>query len=108
MVIMEYIELGPTPTHEECVQVGSPEFDLEAPKEMKAFINQLKRQFPQVEKSKTLSFSIKWFPHDFGTYGEVVINYFPGSEEEDIVYKVESELPLYWDTEARIELGLLV
>jgi len=105
---MEYIELGPTPTHEECVQVGSDEFALQAPKEMKAYMNQLKRQFPEVEKSKTLSFSIKWFPHDFGHYGEVVINYRPGNEEEDIVYKIERELPLYWDTEARMELGYLV
>lgn len=105
---MEYIELGPTPTHEECAQVGTPEFEIQAPKEMKAYMSQLKRQFPEVEKSKTLSFSIKWFPHDFGTYGEVVINYLPQSEEEDIVYKIERELPLYWDTEAREELGYLV
>jgi len=105
---MEYLELGPSPTHEECVQVGTPEFALQAPKEMKAYMNQLKRQFPEVVDSKTLSFSIKWFPHDFGTYGEVVINYIPENEEEDIIYKVERELPLYWDTEARIELGYLV
>lgn len=105
---MEYLELGSTPTHEECAQVGTPEFAIEAPKEMKAYLNQLKRQFPEIVSSKTLSFSIKWFPHDFGTYGEVVIYYIPGSKEEDIVYKVEKELPLYWDTEARLELGLLV
>ncbi len=105
---MEYLELGPTPSQENCAQVGTDEFALQAPKEMKAYINQLKRQFPEIEKSKTLSFSIKWFPHDFGQYGEVVINYRPGNEEEDIVYKVERELPLYWDTEARKELGILV
>lgn len=105
---MEYLELGPTPTHEECAQVGTPEFDIEAPKEMKAYMNQLNRQFPEVADSATLFFSIKWFPHDFGRYGEVVINYKPGHIEEDIIYKVEKELPVHWDTEARKELGYLV
>lgn len=105
---MEYIELGPTPSQENCAQVGTDEFALQAPKEMKAYMNQLNRMFPEVANSKTLAFAIKWFPHDFGTYGEVVIKYLPGNEEEDIVYKIERELPEYWDTEARMELGYLV
>ena len=85
MVTMEYVELGPTPFNKQCSQVSDENFALQSPKEMKAYMNQLKRMFPEVAKSKTLAFAIKWFPHDFGTYGEVVIKYIPGNEEESWV-----------------------
>lgn len=104
---MEYIELGPTPYDEQCSQVGDDDFAVRSTKEMTVYKNQLNRMFPEVANSQTLAFAIKWFPHDFGTYGEVVVKYIPGNEEEDIVYHIERNLPAYWDNESKKELGLI-
>lgn len=103
-----YIELGSTPSQENCAQVGNNDYANLAQKEMNAYINQLNRLFPAIKKSKTLSFSIKWYEHDFGRYGEVVINYIEGSNEEDSVYDVDRAIPSHWDDEAKKELGLVL
>ena len=91
-----YIELGPTPTDEECVQVGSEEYESEWKKEGKRYIELLQKLFPQYEEFGT-SFSIKSFPHDFGTYHEVVIWYEEDTPGEEFVYFVENHLPRTWN-----------
>ena len=100
-----YLELSPCPTDEDCAQVGQPDYRAKATKEMKAYINQLYRQFPDAE-DKGCDFFIKWFPHEFGSYGYVCVMF---SEDEDMqvdfAYGVENNLPDNWDDEALKELN---
>ena len=63
--------------------------------------------FPEVLNSKTLSFSIKTFQHDFGSYKEVVLNYDDDNEEEYneiALTKVDANTPKNWDEEALKEI----
>lgn len=104
--MMEYIELGPTPPEEDCAQLGSDDFTKRAKKEMTAYVNQLNREFPDAE-SKGIHFSIKWFNHDFGRYGEVVANWDTDDEiANEYVYVIDSSIPTNWDREALQELNL--
>jgi asparagine synthetase A len=104
---MSYLELGPTPYDMPCAQLGDENYVSKAQKEVKAYLNQLNRMFPEVGNSATLYFDTKWFNHDFGRYVEVVIHYREGHSEEDVIYKIERSLPDKWDNEALIELGLV-
>ena len=97
----DYIELGPVPCNEECYATGKPDYEKKQNVEMQAFKNQLQRMFPNGW------FGIKRFPHDFGSYGEVVAYYTPETESEKIAFHVEANLPNQWDHDARRELGLL-
>jgi len=104
--LQDYIFIGSSPTGEDCAQVGSPDYHEKSRKELKAFINQLRRVFGQ-EPPRT-RFSIKNQQHDFGTYGEVVCHY-ETSDEDSYNYAMhcESATPEYWDTEALKELGII-
>jgi hypothetical protein len=101
----DYINIGPTPTDEPCAQVGSDNYAEQSRKECIAFCNQLRRQFG--EEPTAAHIALKSFPHDFGSYLEVVCyydDYIPESVE--YAYKLESETPAKWDKEARKELGI--
>ena len=103
----DYMNIGSTPAGEECVQVGTSDYYSKSMKEGKAFINQLTRMFGDPSEYNC-SFRVKAFPHDFGTYHEVVVSY--NDEDEDacqFAYKVEAEAPEYWDNEAKLELRIL-
>src|SRR3954467_11791277 len=96
----DYLELGPVPCEENCQPVGMPEYDGQmARRELNVYKYQLERMFP------LLNFGVKWFPHDFGSYGEVVA-YWNDEEEMEAVYDIEDKLPMKWDLESRKELGL--
>lgn len=101
------IELAPTPVAEDCAQVGSPDYHERARKECRAFIEQLRRQFgPEPEGARLLMTS---HPHDFGAYHEVSCSFDDGfAEAADYAFKLDHELPEYWDDEARAALGLPV
>ena len=104
--MIEYIEIGPVPCNEPCAQVGEENFKANARREMNAYINQLERKFPDAS-ANGVEFVMKWYPHDFGTYGEVCIAFFLGDEySEGLAYDIERQLPEDWDTEARKELSL--
>ena len=96
----DYFSLGSTPAGEDCIQVGQPNYMDESTKECQRYIAQLRRQFG-TEPIGT-RFGIKTFPHDFGSYKEVVI-YFDDEDEEAVhfAYKVEAECPEYWDEEPK-------
>jgi hypothetical protein len=99
----DYISIGSSPTDESCAQVGSDNYERQSKKECKAFIHQLLRQFG--EEPYLASLRIKYFPHDFGTYSEVVCYYDDEIEESrSYAYKLESETPSKWDKEALEEL----
>ncbi|MBU1374312.1 MAG: hypothetical protein KKG25_16320 [Bacteroidetes bacterium] len=103
----DYITLGPVPCDEDCAQVGQDDYPERSRAEYKAYFCQLRRQFGK--EPGGAMFSVKSFPHDFGSYREVVVYYDNENEASvDFAYKVEGELPGEWDEEARKELGLEV
>jgi len=104
--MVEYMEIGPVPCNEPCAQVGQDNYRQEAKKEMQAYIYQLHRAFPDAYDNN-IDFVMKWYQHDFGTYGEVCIQFFTDDENAvAMAYEIESHLPEDWDTEARKELNL--
>jgi hypothetical protein len=72
--------------------------------ELRAFKNQLIRVFGEPPFSAELR--IKAFPHDFGTYHEVVC-YFDDNEPESMEYafRMENHTPENWDAEALREIA---
>jgi hypothetical protein len=96
----DYFEIGPTPSSEDCAQLGTENYRQVAKVEMDAYIDQLNRMFGEKIQGTQIFFSKKWFPHDFGTYGEVVINYDDEDPNSHLVYEIERELPEKWDNEA--------
>jgi hypothetical protein len=66
----DYITLGSTPSDEPCASVGEPDYPEKALPECRRFLQLLRKTFgPEPEGAR---FSIQWFPHDFGSYCEVV------------------------------------
>lgn len=99
----DYFELGSSPYREDCVQVKSgKDYRPEMTEELKRYKEQLEKIFP-IPDSLTCHFGIKWFPHDFGSYGEIVIYYHNDIEEEvEFALFVEENLPNTWgDLEIR-------
>lgn len=101
----DYITLGPTPPDEDCAQVGEPNFRKLATVQMKAYVNQLNRRFDNWVKDGYILFDKKWFNHDFGSYGEVVVYYNTEDEMSRMcAISVDRSIPTYWDEEALKEL----
>jgi hypothetical protein len=99
----ESIELGCSPSEEDCSQVGSPDYYLRAKKECRALIGQLRRQFGN--EPGTARLGIKSNLHYFGTYHEVVCHFDENDNEGRMyAYKCEGEFPFNWDEIAREEL----
>lgn len=96
---MDYVSIGSTPAGEECAQVGSDNYSHQARIEGKIFIQQLKRQFGEHPNAY---FKLKSFPHDFGSYYEVVVVFNDDNEEAcNFAYNVEANTPEFWDDEAK-------
>ncbi len=91
-----YIELGATPSDEDCAQVGSDDYSEKSRAEARRYIAQLNRMFPVMPAG--CYFARKGFPHDFGTYHEIVIYFNEDDEEQsDFAYSIEDKLPHKWD-----------
>lgn len=101
---MDYYSLGSTPCLEKCSQVGSSNYSSESILECNAYKNQLERIFENLLDG-SMYFDIKEFPHDFGYYKEVCINFMQDSIEEDIAVQIMDNLPEEWDAESMEELG---
>lgn len=107
---IDYLNLGSAPCEEDCAQVGSSNYTILANLEMDLYIDQLNRQFSDLIENDLIFFHKKWFNHDFGRYGEVVVSYNPDKEESfHAALYVENNIPYNWDEEAvkerkRIEL----
>ena len=105
--MLDYLNLGCTPSDEDCVQVGSPDYEIQANKELDAYMAQLVRMFPGLETHKHMKFAKVWFPHDFGSYGEIVIIFDADNElEAATAIEIEWNTPTNWDEEAIKELNL--
>lgn len=98
----DYIELGPCPADEECLQTGIHEIKY-IRKQAHIWADQLRRQWSDEQ------FSVKTFRHDFGAYCEVLIQY---NDQDEIsrrsAYDVEDQLPEQWDEQARTEMNELM
>jgi len=94
----DYITIGSTPANEECFPVGHAFSRAET----RIYRDQLRREFP------TADLRVKAFPHDFGTYHEVVA-YYDNEDEQSIetAYAVEVNANSCWDSIARKELKAL-
>ena len=89
-LIMDFINIGSTPTEEDCFGVGNPL----AQQECKLFMAQLEREFPAGY------FAVKGFPHDFGRYYEVVAYLSENEADEDqnqAAYDAEGHANPLWD-----------
>jgi len=105
-VSKDSIEIGSSPSDEDCSQVGSEGYYERMKKETKAFINQIRRTLGNEPSGAQLK--VKGFPHDFGTYHEVICVFDETDvEAEKYCIKVESDAPSRWDDIARRELGKL-
>ena len=103
----DYMNIGCSPASEDCAQVGAEDYYPRAVNECKALIGQLRRELGEEPFGARLR--VEAFPHDFGTYHEVVCEYNEEYEDaEEYAFRCESELPDRWDAEARKELGLEV
>jgi len=102
----DYYALGGTPAGEPCAQVGKDEYYERMRKETKAYIGQLQRMFP--DGPDGAFFKRKTFPHDFGDYHEVCLIFDSDDESHcEYMHKIDTELPEYWDKEAKQELGII-
>jgi hypothetical protein len=96
----DFLYLGPVPCDEPCAQVGEMNYQKNSSIEMSTYIDQLYRMFPELENS-SLAIRKKWFPHDFGSYGEVIAVYNEEDEQAyDLALKIERNLPYKWDKES--------
>lgn len=105
----QYLEIGPTPSGEDCEQVGPNYVRSKALKECQVYARQLHRQFPELDGNERVWLRTKTERHDFGSYVELAVSFDVDDEPGvDLAYRIESEAPEYWDDEARAELGLSV
>jgi hypothetical protein len=95
----DYVVIGPGPADEACAQVGDDLYTEKACAECRRFITLLRETFGPEPSGAYLS--IKGFPHDFGTYYEVVC-YFNRNVPASIDYalRCEREAPTTWGREA--------
>ncbi len=92
----DYLNIGSTPAEESCLPAGHPN----ARRECAIYCRQLEREFPEG------NFRVKGFPHDFGTYYEVVAGL--GTElEQEAAFEAEGEASPTWDEGAKVELSQL-
>ena len=88
---IDYLELGPVPADEDCQQVGMDSYDYHKDiADLRRYKAMLQKRWP------TAHFTIKAFPHEFGTYREIVV-YFDDDDEDAIAYDVEANLPQTWN-----------
>ena len=92
---MDYLTIGSSPCEEDCAQVGTEDYRRRSILESNAFI-QLIRDSLGLEPTGA-KLGIKWFPHDFGSYSEVVVHYNETMEDAvEYAYKVEGNCPTTW------------
>jgi len=97
----DHLSLGPTPADEPCAALGEPDYEPRAKAECRRFIDLLRETFGPEPPGAFLT--VKGFPHDFGTYYEVVCYYEESDEitsSAEYAYRLENEAPTTWPTPA--------
>jgi hypothetical protein len=92
----DYLTLGSAPCGEDCAQVGQPNYHERARHECQRFIDLIHRTVgPEPEGARL---AIKSFPHDFGSYDEVICYFNTEIKASvDYAYRCESEAPTTWE-----------
>ena len=110
---MAIIELGATPSSENCAQLGQPNYSEQAKKECRRFMQQLKRQFPIPEKlAGEVAYQIRSNPYESSdgsdtSYLEVAIRFNRDNPAAvNFACKVEKGVPEDWDTDAKVEIAV--
>jgi hypothetical protein len=99
---MERLNLSPTPIAEDCAQVGSDNYYQQSKIETTVFKQQLYRMLEAEFDEVKVTLLTVGHPHDFGTYKDVEISYNENDEAScDQAFWLESNLPEYWDEEAK-------
>lgn len=95
--MIEYIEIGSTPSEEDCVQVDKDkDYESAMSKECGRYVKLLDDAFPEAGDYRC-SFSRMWFVHEFGRYCEAIVKYDDENEEStEYAYFVERNLPKTW------------
>ena len=96
---MHYIDIGPSPYDEECVNVGEDDYTRRALQECRRFILLLREVLgPEPEGARL---TVRAFPHDFGDYYEVVCTFDP-TLPASLAYamRCEAECPAHWEDQA--------
>jgi len=98
----DFVVIGPTPSDEECAQVGDDNYFVQSQLECRRFIELLRKTFGPEPVGSYLT--TKAFPHDYGRYYEVVC-YFNEDVPVSIDYafRCEREAPTTWATD---EVGM--
>ncbi len=92
----DFLSLGSSPIDEECVQVGEQDYASLAKQECARFIGLVRRTFGPEPEGAALQ--TKAFPHDLGTYYEVVCFFDPEIQASvDYAYRCEGETPRTWE-----------
>lgn len=101
----DYITLDSSPFNEKSAQVGQSNYRDAAFKELREFKRMMVEIWPPVNEN--CEYGIKGFPHDFGTYYELV-SYFDDHDpiSADWAYQAENKVPGWWDDAAMVKLGI--
>ncbi|HRO59092.1 MAG TPA: hypothetical protein PK177_08005 [Burkholderiaceae bacterium] len=99
----EYVTIGAAPGEERCAQLGSDDYEADSRVECTVFKRMLERLFPT--DGTAIRYQVRKFPHDFGSYREVVICAPEGTPGFLVkATEVEHNVPVQWDAIARYEL----
>lgn len=93
----DFINIGPGPADEECVQVSRTEpYEAAMKAECRRFLELIRKHVGEEPEGARLA--IKSFPHDFGPYSEVVCH-FDDEQPASVQYALmcESSAPTTWD-----------
>lgn len=92
--MLGYISLGPVPAEEDCAQVGETNYTHKATYECRRYAKALRTKYPPPPGARV---GIKSFPHDFGSYHEVVVEYDPENGlATEYAFRLEGSLPSTW------------
>lgn len=98
--MIDYMEIGPTPSDEECAQVGSEGYEVRARAECERFIALIRKTVGEEPNGAKLV--VKRSPHDFGTYYEVAVKFASDIPEAvEYAYLVERMAPDSWDEDKK-------
>lgn len=99
------MEIGSVPSSEPCTQVSKDNDYMPMMKlECRTYRDQLLRLWGE-KLIPGMSFTVKTYPHDFGSYSEVCVAYDDDNEAQtDLAVEIQNETPLFWDSEAKEDL----
>lgn len=96
----DYIDIGPAPGDEDCVQVGAEDYDRRARAECNRYIEEIRAVVGAEPEGARLA--VKSNPHDFGAYLSVVCYYEDSNDEAtSYAFRCENNAPRRWTIPSR-------